>query len=64
MSDGDVAPVPGFMEQIGVNVVEFGVLAAFWVGVAILTSLYGLEDVLGTPRRAVSRVAAPIWLPS
>ena len=48
MSSAEAAPsgFNGFLEQAGLNVVEFAICLAFWVGVAILSSVVSMGDIL------------------
>ena len=48
MSSAEAAPSSfnGFLEQTGLNIVEFAICLAFWVGMAILSSIMSIGDVL------------------
>ena len=48
MSNGEVASsgIGGFLEGAKLNIVEFAILAAFWVAVAIVSSFVGLDTIL------------------
>ena len=49
MADTDgVTAAPGMLESMGLNVVEFGILIAFWVALFIGSSMISTETILGT----------------
>ena len=36
----------GFLDAAGLNIVEFAICCAFWAGLAILSSIMSLADIL------------------
>ena len=49
------------LEKMNMNVAEFGICAAFWVGIYIVTSFISLQSVL---RKLCMALCAPVILPS
>lgn len=63
MSSADAAPsgFNGFLEQAGLNIVEFAICLAFWVGMIILSSVMSLGDILSKSLPAIA--STPLHLP-
>ena len=47
MSDGEAGGFGGFLTTAKLNIVEFGILCAFWAGVAFVSQFISLAMILG-----------------